>query len=221
MQASHEGHLFMSTPNSVLQKENVALAFGTPISTYLWPDSDVVNAELRKTILEKEKAEKGIKRSNVGGWHSSPDLFVWQVDCARELKDRVATFALDLTRLLTASGAPRKLNFQMEGWANVSRRGHYNSVHDHPGSTWSGVYYVCGGKPDSDDPCNGRLELIDPRAGTNILRVEEGIFGRYLVEPIPGLMVMFPSWLKHMVHPFQGSGERISISFNINVQFPQ
>jgi hypothetical protein len=52
-----------------------------------------------------------------------------------------------------------------------------------------------------------------------MLRLERGIFeGRYLVEPMPGLMVMFPSWLKHMVHPFQGLGERISISFNVTVQ---
>lgn len=212
----------MTIPNSVLQRENVAMAFGTPISIYLWPDSDALNTEFRQVILAKEKADKGIKRSNVGGWHSPPDLFVWEAACARELKDRVAAFALDLTRLLTASDGPRKINFQMEGWANVSRRGHYNSVHDHPGATWSGVYYVSGGKPDSDDPQNGKLELFDPRSGVNMLRLERGIFeGRYLVEPMPGLMVMFPSWLKHMVHPFQGAGERISISYNITVQIQQ
>jgi Putative 2OG-Fe(II) oxygenase len=86
---------------------------------------------------------------------------------------------------------------------------------------WFGVYYVSGGQPDSNDPCNGTLELIDPRAGANNFPFEVGFFGRYLAEPIPGLMVMFPSWLKHMVHPFSGSGERISISFNVNVQFQQ
>jgi hypothetical protein len=55
-----------------------------------------------------------------------------------------------------------------------------------------------------------------------MLQLERNVFeGRYLVEPMPGLMVMFPSWLKHMVHPFHGSGERISISFNITVQIQQ
>jgi uncharacterized protein (TIGR02466 family) len=213
----------MNIPNSVLQKENVAMAFGTPISTYLWPDSDALNVELRNVILEKEKAEKGIKRSNVGGWHSKPDLLVWEADCTRQLKDRLAAFTLDLTRLVTTLDGLRKINLQMEGWANVSRRGHYNSVHDHPGTAWSGVYYVSRGEPDGDDPCNGKLELLDPRAGVNILGAQQQsvLEGRYLVEPMPGLMVMFPSWLKHMVHPFHGSGERISISFNINVQIQQ
>jgi uncharacterized protein (TIGR02466 family) len=210
----------MNIPHSVLQKENVAMAFGTPISTYLWPDSDTLNAELRDVILQKEKSDEGLARSNVGGWHSKPDLFLWGADCVRVLQDRVTTSALDMTRLVTTSTGSQKVNLQLDCWANVSRRGQYNMVHDHPGAMWSGVYYVSGGSPDDNDPSNGKLELLDPRAGVNMLRLEQGLFGgRYLVDAMPGLMVLFPSWLKHMVHPFSGSGERISISFNVYVQF--
>jgi hypothetical protein len=79
----------MSIPNSVLQKEHVAITFGTPVSSYLWPDSDALNAALRNVILQKEKADDGTKRSNMGGWHSKPDLFLWQADCVHTLKDRV------------------------------------------------------------------------------------------------------------------------------------
>ena len=28
-------------------------------------------------------------------------------------------------------------------------------------------------------------------------------------------MVLFPSWLNHLVHPFAGEGERISVAFHI------
>jgi uncharacterized protein (TIGR02466 family) len=212
----------MTIPQSVLQKEHVAMVFGTPISSYLWADSDTLNAELRNVILQQEKADQGLMRSNVGGWHSKTDLFLWETDCVRKLQDRVSTTALDLTRLMTASEIPRKVNLRLECWANVSRRGHYNSVHDHTGATWSGVYYVSSGEPDNDDPKNGKLELIDPRVGANVPPLEQGILGgRCIVDPLPGLMVMFPSWLKHMVHPFFGSGERISTSFNVYVQFQQ
>jgi hypothetical protein len=38
---------------------------------------------------------------------------------------------------------------------------------------------------------------------------------RPLIDPIPGVMVLFPSWLQHFVHPFFGKGERISIAFNV------
>lgn len=209
----------MNIPNSVLGRENVAMTFGSPICTYLWPDCDALNIALKKVILEKEKADRGISRSNVGGWHSKPDLFLWQDDCVNQLKDWVTKCALDMTRLATALKSPSTINLQTECWANVSRRGHYNSVHDHPGSMWSGVYYVSGGEPDNKEPLNGKLELLDPRVGVNMVQLEQGLFGgRYLVDPLPGLMVMFPSWLKHMVHPFSGSGERISTSFNVSVQ---
>ena len=30
-------------------------------------------------------------------------------------------------------------------------------------------------------------------------------------------MLVFPSWHQHMVHPFFGTGERISIAFNIQL----
>ncbi len=86
-------------------------------------------------------------------------------------------------------------------------------------STWSGVYYVACGKKDNDDQANGKLELVDPRIGVNMLRTDVQVFdGRYLVDPKPGLMVMFPSWLKHMVHPYFSDDERIAISFNVLIE---
>ncbi|HLH94194.1 MAG TPA: TIGR02466 family protein [Xanthobacteraceae bacterium] len=213
----------MNIATNVLQREHVTLAFGTPLSIYLWPNSETLNAELASLVLQKEKEDRGVTRSNVGGWHSQPNLFQWDSDCVRNLKDRVTSCTLSLTGIVLGGG-PRRVNLQMECWANVSRHGHYHGVHDHPGTTWSGVYYVTAGKVDTNDPANGpangRLELIDPRVGVGLFGSEEGLLGgRYLVEPVPGLMVMFPSWLRHMVHPFFGSEERISISFNVRVQF--
>jgi uncharacterized protein (TIGR02466 family) len=206
----------MNTPDRVLQKEHVAMTFATPISSYLWPDSEALNAELKSAILARESAGSSVARSNVGGWHSDTDLFLWDADCVRELKTRVGIFARDLTNMLLDLQRSAKVNMRFEGWANVSRRGQYNSVHEHPGAVWSGVYYVASGSPDTGDPLNGKLEFIDPRSGINMLRLEGGPSdGRCLVSPKPGLMVMFPSWLKHMVHPLNGEGERISIAFNI------
>jgi hypothetical protein len=36
-----------------------------------------------------------------------------------------------------------------------------------------------------------------------------------LIRPQPGLMVVFPAWIEHWVHPFQGEGQRISIAINV------
>ncbi len=40
------------------------------------------------------------------------------------------------------------------------------------------------------------------------------------IRPRPGLMVLFPGWLKHFVHPHTGTGTRISIAFNIAYKEP-
>jgi len=89
-------------------------------------------------------------------------------------------------------------------------------VHNHPNCVWSGVYYVGAGEPEGNNAENGKLELLDPRIGANMMYIKGTVLEtRYLIDPLPGLMVMFPSWLSHMVHPFFGKGERISIAFNI------
>jgi uncharacterized protein (TIGR02466 family) len=37
------------------------------------------------------------------------------------------------------------------------------------------------------------------------------------VRPQSGRMVIFPAWLMHQVRPYRGTGERISIAFNLTV----
>lgn len=202
---------------------NFALAFGTPVATYAWPDSDELNAELQAFVLQQEQASAGITRSNVGSWHSEPDLFSIDQDCIRTLAQRIQQMTAAMSRavMVNPDASTQRINYQLDGWANVTRHGGYNTVHNHPNCLWSGVYYVASGEPGGGPVQNGRLELLDPRAGINMIYVKGTIMeGRYLIEPIPGLMVMFPSWLSHFVHPFFGKGARISIAFNI-VTAPQ
>lgn len=37
------------------------------------------------------------------------------------------------------------------------------------------------------------------------------------VQPKPGRMVLFPSWVMHQVRPYQGTAVRISIAFNLSL----
>ena len=37
------------------------------------------------------------------------------------------------------------------------------------------------------------------------------------VEPIPGQLVLFPSWLAHQALPYDGEKERVIISFNASI----
>ena len=197
-------------------KDHMMLAFATPVVVYPWPDSVALNEQLRELILDAERKDAGVTRSNVGGWHSGFDFFERDESCVRVLEERIMEMSGAVLRETTVarSGAARTFDCRLAGWANVSRHGHYNSVHNHPNSLWSGTYYVSAGQPDPETPTNGRFELLDPRTGANMVRMADTIVQpRYLIAPKPGLMMMFPSFVNHFVHPFFGSGERISIAF--------
>jgi uncharacterized protein (TIGR02466 family) len=182
----------------------------------VWPESDALNGALTDIVLAAEKKSSGITRSNVGGWHSSNDLLEWDAAPIRILRERIVRMTTTITKsVAVASAAPRAHSYRFASWANVSRNGAYSSVHNHPSAIWSGTYYVSAGEPEPDTLVNGRLELLDPRTGINMLSPNNTVMqGRYVITPVPGLMVMFPSWLNHLVHPFFGKGVRISIAFN-------
>lgn len=205
------------TSGELSLEKNLMMAFATPIVSYPWPDSDDLNRELAKIILAAEKKEDGITRSNVGGWHSATDFFEWKEPSIKALGERIRQMTMAITRATAiAKDGARTFNYRFDGWANVSRNGNYNSAHNHPNCVWSGVYYVQTGTAEPDTQFNGRLELLDPRAGANMLYIADTLLtARYLITPTPGLMILFPSWLGHLVHPFFGKGERISIAFNI------
>ena len=135
------------------------------------------------------------------------------------MKKRVETVVFGLLRkVLPEDGTERTFTLLIDSWANVCRNGNYNVVHTHPNALWSVVYYVAAGEPDESVPYSGLLELIDPRESANHIQIANTVLDTpALVENVPGKMILFPSWANHMVHPFVGSGVRISMPNNVHV----
>lgn len=207
--------------NGSMASPALPMIFGTPFVSYQWPESDTLNRELEALILEAEAGDskgRGI-RSNAGGWQSRGNLMAWDNDSVRTLKARVEQLVFNVIgEIVLKDGSERSFNLLCDGWANVCRPGNYNVVHTHPNAMWSLVYYINAGRPDPSVPYSGALELLDPRESANYLQIQNTILdGRTFVENKPGRMVLFPSWVKHMVHPFVGEGTRISIATNVNV----
>jgi uncharacterized protein (TIGR02466 family) len=195
--------------------------FGTPFLSYQWPNSEQVNRELTELILGEEAGDdqgRGV-RSNAGGWQSRGNILMRTDPCILELKRRVETTVFEvLGAIMRKDDKKRTFTLLFDSWANVCRSGNYNVVHTHPNAMWSIVYYVAAGEPDPAIPYSGLLELLDPRESANYIQVQNTILdARMFIENRPGRLVLFPSWVKHMVHPFVGSGVRISIAINVNV----
>jgi hypothetical protein len=78
------------------------------------------------------------------------------------------------------------------------------------------VYYVDAGTNETDRSLSGVLEFLDPRSGVEAVTAPGDPYGEPVrVRPEAGLIVIFPSWLYHWVHPYSGSAPRIAVSFNV------
>lgn len=190
--------------------------FPTQILNYVWEDVDDLNEELKQAIFEKETQIEGLLHSNVGGFHSENDALSWDYPCIETLNGMINTLVGYMANI-SGLKEGEEINLSMAGWANVIRSGHYHTIHNHPNNFWSGVYYIDGGEPDESIPYNGLFEFRDPRPASTMISVSKIEPLRYQIKPKPGLMVMFPSFVDHYVHPFIGTGERMTIAFNIRV----
>jgi uncharacterized protein (TIGR02466 family) len=99
-------------------------------------------------------------------------------------------------------------------WVNLLKSGGQHSGHIHPQSIISGTLYVeVPAQPGAirfEDP---RLPLMmaAPQRRKDALQELQPFVS---VEPHPGLLLMWESWLRHEVLPGTGRGDRLSISFN-------
>ena len=130
-----------------------------------------------------------------------------------DLPKRDPAFA-ELGRLLTrhASTFARELGWDRKPkldslWANLLKSGGQHSGHIHPHSIVSGTFYVAA------PPGSGAIRFEDPRLPLMMAApTHPDTF--VTVEPRPGLLLMWESWLRHEVLPGTAKGERLSISFN-------
>lgn len=140
-----------------------------------------------------------------------------------DLPRRASLFA-DLERAIArhVAGFARELQFALDGrtfamdslWVNVMRQGAVHAPHIHPHSVISGTYYV------AVPAKSGAIRFEDPRLAMMMAapsrkpaaRPENRLFVD--VEPKPGMLLLWESWLRHGVEPNRARGRRISVSFN-------
>jgi uncharacterized protein (TIGR02466 family) len=195
-------------------KLDVTPAFPTLIGRLEVPDAEAMNQDLEALILAEETRYASLGRSNIGGWHSQTDFFQREEPAVAALKTWV-TWGVGRMVDVTAGPAAFKGTLSMSAWATICRAGAYHAPHSHPDSAWSGVYYVTPGTERPDRPISGVLEFLDPRAGVEAVTAPGDPYGEPIrIRPEAGLLVIFPSWLYHWVHPYAGQTPRIAVSFN-------
>ena len=92
-------------------------------------------------------------------------------------------------------------------WVNVLKASGLHSGHIHPHSIISGTLYV------EVPQGSGAIRFEDPRLPL-MMAAPARTDSFVTVDPRPGLLLLWESWLRHEVLPGTGKGERLSISFN-------
>ena len=99
-------------------------------------------------------------------------------------------------------------------WVNLLKSSGHHSGHIHPHSIISGTFYV-------EVPAgSGAIRFEDPRlplmmaAPARATDAPEELRPFITIEPRPGLLLLWESWLRHEVSAGTGRGERLSVSFN-------
>jgi len=120
-----------------------------------------------------------------------------------------------------------------ETWSVHSYDGDYNPIHDHGTKTLMGISTTAWTKVPSQIGANatantptyslynesghsdgciafqyGQVSVLD---GQRLKPAQS-----FVMTPEVGKLLIFPSWLQHMVYPFKGEGERRTIASNLN-----
>ena len=173
-------------------------------------DVQLDNRLFEREIIEWSKRDKGVKRTNMIGWHSTTDMH--KIPVFKTLVDELFKMQMEIYKEELLSHEPIIGNM----WANINPPGGYNRPHIHPNSHFSGVYYIKA--PQN----SGEIVFNDPRSGAHMIMPERvkdikppsHLWREVRVIPLEGRMLMFPSWLWHCVEPNESNDIRISVSFN-------
>ena len=103
----------------------------------------------------------------------------------------------------------------ISGWFNVYNKNNFQEYHNHVAHSLSAIYFL-----KSDQNKNAKLWFKRPFANrSNDIKSDKNkIFDeRYFYKPIPGSIIVFPSYLEHCVEKENFNKTRITIAYNFNI----
>ena len=148
----------------------------------------------------------------------------------------ICSLGVEYINHFSASGnsfkSPKQVQID-ETWSVHSYDGDYNPIHDHGTKTlmgisttaWTKVPLQIGAKATANSPTyslyneSGHSDgCIAFQYGQTSLMDSERLrpAQSFVMTPEVGKLLLFPSWLQHMVYPFKGEGERRTIASNLN-----
>ena len=165
--------------------------------------------------IKKIRKQKGRSCSNFSGYQSN-DLDCKDKDFSYFIK-HIETQANLIAEHIEIKPILKLQNF----WLNINSYKDSNREHTHPGSFFSGVYYLkvpknSGSIYFKNPNANFATFYWKPNHITNFNTVTSTL---WKINPTEKQLLIFPSWLEHWVEPNMNKiEERISIAFNVGIK---
>jgi len=187
---------------------------------------------------KEDENKKSLADTLVGQIYQGEQLLMDNADPRlKEYTDFVCGLGADYINFFTQQTgtklkAPKAVAID-ETWSVHSYEGDYNPIHDHGTKTimgisttgWTKVPQQILEQPVAGSPeyslyntsgvCDGYIAFnygLNQLMDTDRLRPPQS----FVMQPEVGKLLVFPSWLQHMVYPFKGEGERRTVASNLN-----
>ena len=179
-----------------------------------------LNGELSRHGTDAHADGGGLRRSNVGGYHSDEETFSGS---SSEWYGRLHNVLIEALRMVLTSPLPsgdatdhddepppvswaHAATMRMSGWINVSSARAFNTLHDHGEANLSLVYFVDNGENGAGE--DGAPASADAHfAGALLLKTQvrpwASEYGFLPIAPRAGDLWVFPGYLAHAVMPRQ------------------
>ncbi len=124
------------------------------------------NKQIADVMLELESQDEGCKFNLHGGYRSQDAFLSRKEPGIRWLNAQIDQRVKMLFEMANAS----ELEYTIDGWGAVLRRGHGQPLHVHPASLFAGVYYAAVPEGVGSHGNAGCLRLVDPRIGVAMVQ---------------------------------------------------
>jgi uncharacterized protein (TIGR02466 family) len=195
----------------------------------LWPTALYVSRhDVRTSPWHGDLHQEIMRRANAGrafrGDWASADLFSWNAPCIEPFGRFLIQQVSRRLRYDLGLAAGQQLRCRREAWVNVRSGGEWHQPHVHDKSTLSFVYYIK--VPDGRDQIDirphkgmvkgGIIQFQDPRGSAPYMGSEiASVFSAAVrFVPEPGMLLIFPSFVSHLVAPIISDEPRISVGGN-------
>ncbi len=188
--------------------------FAVPVFKTKLDDFPSHQEGLRSMLLEHQQKSPGLKKSNLNGWHSENNLHLQSHPDIQWLNQSIGQFAGECIAPFHPGQLEQTNVLLTSCWGNISGGNAWNAPHNHLPCQWSGVFYVDVEKSlEKNQPKErqGLIEFMNPLPlGRHYHRPSVVTY-----HPEDGMILLFPGYLMHLVHPNLSPVQRISIAFNL------